>query len=106
MESIWKYPNSEELKPVKPPSWKSAVTTKRERVCAAGEAPEFSAVPGGGSKAEGTEPNPLALVWDTAGLLCTGLLTLMPKSGDVELQMAPMLAAASIASTAWMLLGK
>lgn len=30
----------------------------------------------------------------------------MPKSGDVELQIAPILAAASIASTAWMLFGK
>lgn len=30
----------------------------------------------------------------------------MPKSGDEELQMAPMLAAASMASTAYTLLGK
>ena len=33
-------------------------------------------------------------------------LTFTPKSGDVELQMAPMLAAASMASKACALLGK
>lgn len=33
-------------------------------------------------------------------------LTFTPKSGDVELQMAPMLAAASMASTACTPLGK
>lgn len=34
------------------------------------------------------------------------ILTLTPKSTDVELQMAPMLAAANMASTAWIPLGR
>lgn len=34
------------------------------------------------------------------------VLTLTPKSTDVELQMAPMLAAANMASTAWIPLGR
>lgn len=36
----------------------------------------------------------------------SAVLTLTPKSTDVELQMAPMLAAANMASTAWMPLGR
>lgn len=62
----------------------------------------YLAVPGGGSK---TKVNRIELplefitlpfVWNTV----IRRLTLMPKSGDVELQIAPILAAASIASTA------
>lgn len=48
-------------------------------------------------EAHGAQKHPL---WWGPGL------TFTPKSGDMELQMAPMLAAASMASTACTLLGK
>lgn len=112
MDSAWKSPNSESIKDAHAAMLKVITDNWKHHVSDCGSEEEknlvYLAVPGGGSKTKVNRTElplefiTLPFVWNTV----IRRLTLMPKSGDVELQIAPILAAASIASTAWMLFGK
>lgn len=120
MDSAWKYPNSQLAKDTQITMLKVITDNWKHGVCSVCGSKKknlvYLVLPGGGSKTKVNRIQSATLIyqlpdgWNAmiAFLQHTiiRLLTLMPKSGDVELQIAPILAAASIASTAWMLFGK